>query len=140
METLAGHGIPFDSTKPHCQVQRIIGLTTAWAHPCQSCFQALEEAALKLMLLADESQDWPYVFIWLNNAISHAPLLNEGHINTMMDGVDTHGQLHQLQICKLLQHGSRVVCPEGLNSELEALQITFLELPLWDAAAPGEPF
>ena len=32
-----------------------------------------------------------------------------------------------------------VVCPEGLNGELEALQFIFQELPLWDAAATGEP-
>ena len=54
--------------------------------------------------------------------------------------VDAHGWLHQLQICKLLQHKGRVVCPEGLNGELEALQFTLPELPLWDAAAPREPF
>ena len=51
----------------------------------------------------------------------------------MMDdlpSVDAHGQLHQLQICKLLQHEGRVVYPEDLNGELEVLQFTFLELPL----------
>ena len=32
-----------------------------------------------------------------------------------------------------------VVCPEGLNGELEALQFTFQELPLWNAAAMDEP-
>ena len=47
---------------------------------------------------------------------------------------------HQLQICKLLQHKDRVVCPEGLNGKLEALQFTFPELHLWDAATPSEPF
>ena len=53
--------------------------------------------------------------------------------------VDTCSQLHQLQICELLQHKDRVACPEGLNGKLEALQFTFQELPLWDAATPGEP-
>ena len=32
-----------------------------------------------------------------------------------------------------------VVCLEGFNNELEASQFTFLEPPLWDTAAPGEP-
>ena len=32
-----------------------------------------------------------------------------------------------------------VVCPEGLNSELETLWFTFPELPLWNAAAPSKP-
>ena len=52
---------------------------------------------------------------------------------------DACGWLHQLKICKLLQHKDRVVCPEGLNDELEALQFTFEELPLWDAATPCKP-
>ena len=59
-----------------------------------------------------------------------------------MDGtpsMDVHGQLHQLQICKLLQHKDMVVWTEGLNVKLEALQFTFHELSLWDAAAPSEP-
>ena len=69
--------------------------------------------------------------------------MNKGHISTMTDGVpstDTHGQLHQLQIHKLLQHKGRAVCPEGLNGELAALQFTFPELPLKDTASPGELF
>ena len=52
---------------------------------------------------------------------------------------DACGWLHQLQMCKLLQHEGMVVCPEGLNSEIEALQFTYQELPLWDAATPSEP-
>ena len=61
----------------------------------------------------------------------------------MMDSapsMDTHNKLHQLQIDKLLQYNGRVVCLEGLNSELEVLQLTFPELPLWYAATPEEPF
>ena len=123
--------------------ERVFGLTAVWTHPCQACFQILQEAAYKLVLLADDSTDWLYTFIWLNDAISHVPLSNEGHTSAMMDGtpsVDAYGQFHQLQICKLLQHESRVVCPEGLNGELEALQFTFQELPLWDMATPRELF
>ena len=80
--------------------------------------------------------------MWLNNAMSYAPLTNEGHNSAMMDGAhstDAHGWFHQLQIWKLLQHKGKVVCPEGLNGELVALQFTFPELPLWDVAAPSEP-
>ena len=69
--------------------------------------------------------------------------MDKGHVSATMDSAssaDGHGWLHQLQICKLLQLEGRVVCPEGLNGELEALQFTFLELPLWDAATPSEPF
>ena len=53
--------------------------------------------------------------------------------------MDTLGQLHQLQICKLLQHKDMVVCLEGLNGKLEALQFTFQELPLWNTATPSKP-
>ena len=107
-----------------------------------SPLHSLREVAHKLALLVDKSTDWMYAFVWLQEALSHTPLLSEGHVSTMTDGThcaDTHGWLHQLQICKLLQHKDMVVCPEGFNSELEALQFTFQELPLWDAAAPGEP-
>ena len=48
--------------------KRVFGLPTVWAHPCQVCFQALEKAAHKLVLLADKSMDWPYAFIQLNDA------------------------------------------------------------------------
>ena len=57
----------------------------------------------------------------------------------MTDGTpsaDACGWLHQLQIGKLLQHG---VMPRGFEQQLEALQFTFQELPLWDAATPSEP-
>ena len=122
--------------------KRVFGLVAVWAHPYQAHYHNLEVAAHKLALLVDESADWAYAFVWLNEALSHAPLLSEGHISAMMDGVpsaDACGWLYQLQICKLLQHKDMVVCSESLNGELEALQFTFQELPLWDAAAPGKP-
>ena len=52
---------------------------------------------------------------------------------------EAYGCLHQLQVCKLLQHKDLVVCPEALNSEMEASWFTFQEPPLWDSATPGEP-
>ena len=45
------------------------------------------------------------------------PLSSEGHLN-------------QLKVCKLLQCGDQVVCPKGLNGELEPMQFTFPELTL----------
>ena len=32
-----------------------------------------------------------------------------------------------------------MVCPEGLKSQMEAMQFTFKELPLWNTATPSEP-
>ena len=135
-ETLVGHGIPVGGAM-HCSgCERVFGLTTAH-------FKSLEEAANILVLLSDVSADWLYAFMQWNNTVSHVPLSNKGDISTMTDGTpstDTHSQLHQLQVQKLLQHEGRVVCLKGLNGELEALQFTFPELPLWDAAAPSESF
>ena len=121
----------------------VFGLMVVWAHPHQAHFETLEDAAHKLVLLPDVSADWPYTFEWLNNTISYEPLTNKGHISTMTDSVpsmDAHGWLHQLQIWKLLQHKGKVLCPEGLNREVEALQFTFPELPLWDVTMPSKPF
>ena len=110
--------------------------------PHKAHYHSLEEAAQKLALLVDKSADWAYAFVQLNEALSYVPLLSEGHISAMMDGtpcVNACGWLHQLQICKLLQHNNMVVCPEGLNGKLEALQFSFPDLPLLNAAAPGKP-
>ena len=156
LNTLSMVGVWGDSEKPRqdmafllialsltVRCKRVFHLTAVWAHPHQACFLTLEGVAHKLVLLADDNRDWLYAFLWLNNAISHAPLSNEVHISAMTDDMpstDACDQLHQLQVCKLLQHKDRVVCPEGLNSELEALQFTFQELPLWDTATPRELF
>ena len=93
------------------------------------------------MLLDDRSVDWACAFIWLNEALSHAPLSSEGHISTMTDSVPSReacSYLQQLQVCKLLQHKDMVLYPEGLNSELEASQFTLHELSLWDATTPSK--
>ena len=52
--------------------------------------------------------------------------------------IDPHGQLHQLQMCKLLQCKDLVLCPEGLIGQMETSQFTFKELPIWNAAAPSK--
>ena len=93
----------------------------------------MEEAAHKLLLLAVDSHNWSYAFVWMNITVSHVPLSSEGHISAMTDSMPSTnacGQLYQLQVQKLLQHSGWVVCPEGLNGEFEALQLTFQELPL----------
>ena len=113
------------------------GSLAGWAHSFQAHYSTLVEAAHKPMLLVDGSTDWVYTFVQLN-----APLSNKGHISAMTDGAptaDAHSWLHQLQVYKLLQHKDLVVCPEGLNDEMEALHFTFQELPLWDATIPGKP-
>ena len=128
------------STDTGCEL--VFSLTAMWTHPHQACLYTLGEAACKLLLLADDGPDWPYTFVWMNNTMFHVPLSSEGCISTMTDSVPSTNacsQLHQLQIQKLLQHGGWAVCPEGPNGEHKALQFTFQELPLWNAAAMDEP-
>ena len=75
----------------------------------------------------------------------HPYLTWRAHVSTMTDGVPSM-QMHHMAGSTTCRYANccstraRVVCPEGLNSELEALQFTFPELPLWDMAAPGEHF
>ena len=121
--------------------KRVFGHVTVWAHPHQAHYTTLVEVAHRLMLFIDNSADWVYALVQLNKALSHAPLSSIGHISTMTDGApstDTHSQLHQLQVCKLLQYKDLVVCAEGLNNQMKASQFTFKELPLWDTATPGK--
>ena len=133
--------IPFNSTKHHHEVQK--GL---WPGGSMGTFQPSllplsKEAGHKLVLLVDKSMDWAYAFVQLNDALSHIPLSNEGHVSAMTycaPTVDVQGWLHQLQICKLLQHNDMVVCPEGLNSKLEALQCTFQELLFLECCHPQQ--
>ena len=122
--------------------KRIFSLINAWAHPCQACYTTLADAVCRLVLLMDGSANWVYAFVQLNEVLSYAPLSSVGHISAMTDGTqsaDPHGQLHQLQVHKLLQCKDMVGCPKSLNGQMEALQFTTKELPLLDAATPGEP-
>ena len=58
--------------------ERVFNLVVVWVHSCQAHCHSLEEAACKLALLVDESVDWAYTFVWLDEALSHVPLLSEG--------------------------------------------------------------
>ena len=120
--------------------ERIFGLAAVWVHPCQAHYTTVAEVECKLVLLMDGSANWVYVFIQLNEVLSHAPLSSVSHISTMTDGApstDAHSWLHQLQVHKLLQCKDLVVCPDGLNGQREASQFTFKELPLWNATIPS---
>ena len=122
--------------------KQIFGLMAMLAHPFQAHYHNLEEVAHKLVLLVDEGPDCPYASVQMNDTMTHVPLSSEGHIGTMTDGMpnmNACGHLHQLQVWMLLQSGSLVVCTEGLNEKLKALQFNFEELPLWNAATMGEP-
>ena len=94
------------------------------------------------MLLVDSAPDWPYTFVHMSDTMSYVPLSNNGHISAMTDSIhsiNACGQVDQLQVWKLLQHSDSVVFPEGINGESEALQFSFRELPLWNAASTDGP-
>ena len=72
----------------------------------------------------------------------HTLLSSEGHISVMIDGMPSMNacdHLSQLEVCKLLQCGDQVVCPKGLNGELEPMQFTFSEPPIWNKDALSKP-
>ena len=100
-------------------------LATVWEHPHQAQLSSLDEAAKNLTLLINLSDNWTYAFEWLNEDVQHAPLSNEGHISTMINGVPKRSTcrcLHQLELHKLLQCGGQVVYPKGLNGGFELVQ------------------
>ena len=129
---------------PHLAImcEWVFGLTAVWAHPHQACLPTLGEAAQKLMLLAKESPNCPYVYAQMNDAVALAPLSSEGHTGITPGGIPSMnvcGHLDQLQVWKLLQCRGWVVCPEGLNGGLKALLFDFKELSLWNVATMDEP-
>ena len=79
----------------------VFGLTAMWAHPHQAHLHTLEEVACKLLLLADDTPDWPYAFVQMNDNVFHVALSSEGHTGAMTDGMpstNTYSWLHQLQV------------------------------------------
>ena len=39
------------------------------------------------MMLADNSPNWPYAYVQMNDAMAHTPLSSEGHIGVTTDGL-----------------------------------------------------
>ena len=70
--------------------ERIFGLVTVWAHPCQACYTTLADATHKLILVMDGRANLVYAFVQLNEVLSHAPLSSVGLISTMTDGAPPH--------------------------------------------------
>ena len=119
------------------------GLAMVWAHPHQAHFSSLDEAVRKLTLLIDIGNNWVYAFVQLNEEALHVPLSNEGHISVMIDGVvpsrSTCRHLHKLEVCKLLQCGDQVVCPNGMNGGLEPVLLSLPKLPIWNMDTLSRP-
>ena len=96
----------------------------------------------KLALLINTNGDWPYVITWLCEDSQHVLLSSAGHVSTMIDGTpskSTCGWLSQLEVNKLLQSGSKVVYPEGLNGGLEPVWVPLLKTSIWEAWSTCKP-
>ena len=123
-----------DTEKPHDMAYLLIvlgktieeemafKLTMVWVHPHQTHLPSLDEAVRKLTLVINIGDNWVYTFMQLKESTLHVPLSNEGYISTTIDGVlsrSAYRHFCQLQVQRLLQCGSHLVCLEGLNGGLE---------------------
>ena len=83
----------------------VFGLTAMLTHPHQVHLPTLADTAQNLLLLVDEGANWPYAYIWMNDAVAHVPLSSEGHIGIMTGGLpscNACSHLHQLHVWQLL--------------------------------------
>ena len=122
--------------------ERKFGLVAMWVHCCQTLLSLLEEAVKKLALLVNTGDDWPYTFMWSCEDSQHVPLSNAGHISVMVDGAPirtTCRWLSCLEVCKLLQCGSEVVYPEGLNGGFKPIWVLLPKQLVWDMESTNKP-
>ena len=111
-------GIAYLLPAQEVEEERRFGLVVVWVHPSQPLLPSLEEVTRKLTLLINMKEDWPYAFMWVCKDSQHIPLSDAGHISIMGDGApsrSTCGHLSQQGVYQLLQVGSEVAYPEGLN-------------------------
>ena len=142
-----------DTEKPQCDMvyplivpgktiegEMAFRLAMVWAHPHHACLPSLDEAVRKLALLIDIGNDWAYTFVQLNEGALHVSLSSEGHTSAMINGALSRSacrHLCQLQVQKLLQCRSYVLCLEGLNRGLEPVQLSVPQPPMWDTNTLG---
>ena len=96
----------------------------------------------KVALPIDTKEDWPCTFVQLCEDLQHVPISDVGHISIMIDGTigrSACGCLSHLEVHQLLQFGSKVVYPEGLNGHLKPTWVPFPKPPIWEFKSSGEP-
>ena len=111
-------------------------------HLCQALLLSLDEVAKKLTLLINTREVWPYAFMQLCKDSRHVPLSNAGHLRIMVDGAPSRSAcrcLSHLEVCKLLQFGSKVVYPEGQTGGLELLWVPLPNQSVSDAESTSKP-
>ena len=98
--------------------ERVYGLVMVWVHPYEARLSTIDDVVRKLTLLASAGPNWPYVFVQFNGDACHMPLLKEGHLSTMVEGMPSNipcGKIHQFEVCQLLYSEAWVGYPNGLN-------------------------
>ena len=114
--------------------ERKFGLVAVWVHPCQALLPHWMWWQ-KIALLISTREEWPYTFMQLCKDSQHIPLSKTRHISIMVDGAPSRSAcrcLSHLEVHKLLQFGSKVVYPEGLNGGLEPLWVPLPKQSIWD--------
>ena len=122
--------------------ERKFGLVAMWVHPCQTLLSLLEEAVKKLILLINTEDDWPYTFMQLCDDSQHVPLSHVWHISIMVESAPSRStcrHLSCLEVHKLLQCGSEVVYPEGLNGGFKLIWVPLPKQLIWDMESTNEP-
>ena len=122
--------------------ERKFGLVMVWVHLCQVLLISLDEAVKKLTLLINTRKDWAYIFVQLWKDSWHVPLSNARHLSVMVDGAPSRSACRcpsHLEVHKLLQFGSKMVYPEGLNGGLEPLCVPLPKQLIWDVESTGKP-
>ena len=109
-----------------------------WVQPHQDHLSTLVEAAQKLMLLADDSADWLYAFLCMNDTMLHVSCVIR----------DTSALWHivytvQMPVVGFTATGVEVAAtqwPCGVPRGTKwGVQGSFQELPLWNAATMDGP-
>ena len=80
--------------------------------------------------------------MWLCKDSQHVPLSNTGHLSIMVDGAPSRSAcrcLNHLEVHELLQFGSKVVYPEGLNGGFKPLWVPLAKQLILDAESTSKP-
>ena len=89
-----------------------------WVDPYQARVLTMEEVVKQLAPLIPARPNWLYALVWLNVDACHVPLPEEGHLSISMEGGTNSATCRwtsQLDVCQLLNSGSQVIYPVGLN-------------------------
>ena len=115
---LQWYGISVDIAQRGCCRREGVWACCGVGSPLSSQGSHFRQGGEKTHLLASSGSNWPYAFMHFNGDAHHVPLLKEGHLSAMTDGMPSNipcGQICQLEVHQLLHSEAWVVYPKGLN-------------------------